>query len=1633
MKATLNVAAVGVIIVLVGLGILLTTNKSLPETPIVGAAIVTTTTEPINIINLDNYNFNTNEKTEGGANVRFDAIYAHYTATGALFSRFDITPIGNTQLKYSDDSGGANCLDTTGYSNNRLTVIKQTTGHICIRTDGESTRPDNGLYVLVKFAVSDSAAGQLYWWKIGPGVTISASQVNMQERSATFSWTCERPDCQYDYTYSMLTNQIVSSPTLDNTVALSNLVGKIVLSVRATNYQARGPWVQYILDMPPETSITEDQTTVTPTGQATFYYSCISGGTGCQLQYALDSGDWSARSADTSHTFSSLAGGDHIFKVRASTPAVGPDAWLPDPTPASQTFTIPLPQTTITSVYPPGETSESSLVAFNYDCDATGYDCEFSYRIDGRTSWSDWSLSKQAILTLSNGVHTFEVKARLQSVEGPPALTTANVQVPSTPSTTIVSKPSDSASTTANFVWGCTMQGVSNPSCEYSYRLDGAGWSDWDTTKTLEYNDLPAGLHVFDVKSRSSSYHNLEDKTGARATWTVTAGGPAATITTAPADQGTATNARFNYVCNQANCQFNTKLDSGAWSGWNTNKDYFGYYGVSYSGLSAGQHTFYVRAKNANGEQSESSATTKTWTVSSGPPKAVKDLPKSNYNITKTQTFVWHCDQDNCQFSYQLDSSGFSSYSGDTSKTYDLSTGAHTFEIKAKNANGEQGTPTTKQMYIYDASLAITKHPPEVHVYGAYGFSEPDINKIIWTCTGVDCSKNSVFRYRVDGGAWYDMLTSQTTASIDLSYSSSFSGYALGTHTFEVKRPLDPVTDVIASWTWKRVISFCKDSDGDRLGDPSQKVNAESWTPPQGTTFCSDNYYDCDDSNRNIGGPAIYYSDSDGDSYGNPDAHVVACTQPSGYVINKNDCDDTDTNAKPGAAEVCDGKDNNCNGLSDDGNAGLSGVSPFEGGVCTTTTACGTDRVDCTQLTSIGVEATACVPIVTDNKYSNQCQLQCQGDYTSCGTSCYKPANGACSNNQWACNSGYRLDTNTNSCNEFCQPSATRECYTGPANSDGVGVCRKGAQTCSTLGAWGSCSNQILPTGEVCDGLDNNCDGLLDDGADGRLGSVCLNNNDCGTAHVDCTAIQNDASKNIDTVACIASQCKLLACDIGFEDANNNLQDGCEKVLPKGCTDFDRDGYKVPFGGETQCGPTDCDDRNGKLNPGRAELCDGIDNNCDGKVDADAFNAPVAETKSCGVGICSGGTQTRECTDATFGEWSACEGTAQQPTTELCNKLDDNCDGVVDDPFDADRDGFVTNVTACRQAYANTPLDCNDNAASAHPGAAEMCNGVDDDCDGIIDNVDGSTDTIETACACSGQSAAKVIQTKKHREELNKIDDNCDGKLAAKEVDKDMDGFALYEKDCNDKDDQINPEAKELCSDRKDNNCDGVVNEGCAGGPKNVSIFDQALAPPVVEAPAPEAPPEEPLTGLEPSEPVAGAEEPSIVSDVTSGEEVTQPKGTNFVLVAAVIAVLLIGGAVGFMFWRKQQTAALTTDAESFGVAEPTAEAPPQEVKRNMSDFISSSVSQGYSATNIKETLKEKGWSDEDIEDAMEETAKSIEHLNKAAKNKGLSPDKEAGLKSYISDMKKKGFSGEQIKAALVNGGWDKDAVDKYL
>ncbi len=260
----------------------------------------------------------------------------------------------------------------------------------------------------------------------------------------------------------------------------------------------------------------------------------------------------------------------------------------------------------------------------------------------------------------------------------------------------------------------------------------------------------------------------------------------------------------------------------------------------------------------------------------------------------------------------------------------------------------------------------------------------------------------------------------------------------------------------------------------------------------------------------------------------------------------------------------------------------------------------------------------------------------------------------------------------------------------------------------------------------------------------------------------------------------------------------------------------------------------DCDDWHATVHPGAVELCNQIDDDCDGEVDEEPTDAPTWYTDADGDGWGQGAVQAcapaegevasggdcddadpdvnpgalEDCADADADGWAACEDCDDTSDAvfpgadELCNGLDDDCDGrtdaeAIDAPTwhqDHDGDGFGGSLTvaACEQpaGYVSDDTDCDDHAAAAHPGGVEVCDGLDNDCDGTVDLGASTAPTWYADTDGDGFGDADTTSTQ------------CDQPS----------GYVADPGDCDDTLAGIHPAATELC-DGLDNDCDETVDE----------------------------------------------------------------------------------------------------------------------------------------------------------------------------------------------------------------------------
>ncbi|MBA2663386.1 MAG: hypothetical protein H0U74_13950 [Bradymonadaceae bacterium] len=246
-------------------------------------------------------------------------------------------------------------------------------------------------------------------------------------------------------------------------------------------------------------------------------------------------------------------------------------------------------------------------------------------------------------------------------------------------------------------------------------------------------------------------------------------------------------------------------------------------------------------------------------------------------------------------------------------------------------------------------------------------------------------------------------------------------------------------------------------------------------------------------------------------------------------------------------------------------------------------------------------------------------------------------------------------------------------CYSAHIDTLGVGICRAGVRDCQIDGSWGACIGEVTPQAEVCgDGIDNNCNAVIDDGCPGCPPGMdtCddLNN---GIITVPCP---NGNTRNA-CGGCTAVTDEI--CGDGLDNNCNGLVDeGCPCTgSTQRCYlgPAEAAGVGECKWGIQSClgeawGP--CTGPNGTGQPmlPTQELCgpdgtgNGKDNSCNGIID-DGCGCTAGATRSCGsnVGQCRSGTQT-----CAGGLWGSCQN-AIGPATEVCDGTDNNCNGINDE------------------------------------------------------------------------------------------------------------------------------------------------------------------------------------------------------------------------------------------------------------------------------------------------------------------------------------------------------------------------------
>jgi len=352
------------------------------------------------------------------------------------------------------------------------------------------------------------------------------------------------------------------------------------------------------------------------------------------------------------------------------------------------------------------------------------------------------------------------------------------------------------------------------------------------------------------------------------------------------------------------------------------------------------------------------------------------------------------------------------------------------------------------------------------------------------------------------------------------------------------------------------------------------------------------------------------------------------------------------------------------------------------------------------------------------------------------------------------------------------------------------GVCRAGTQLCSAAYRWGDCvdgdGHVVVAPGtrtEICNGLDDDCDGRTDFGFD--VGTACTAGRGACFAAGRKVCDETGAGTVCDAVPGIPAE---EACD-GVDDDCNGLTDE-EGAL--GCVaryrDDDGDSHGNPDDSKCLCAPEfpyvatagdDCDDARVGVHPGASEVCNGLDDDCDGRTDDFTLVLLDGRTvtgtgRACGTGACAGGRTACRAD----GSGIACPGEALA-SPERCDGADNDCDGTTDEvgadgctDFHRDDDGDGWGVSEarclCARAAPYTAVrggDCDDGSEATHPGTAEICHDrIDDDCDGVTDCGDVATCAGRPCGAGTGAGAACSADRLCHEAECgNRADDDRDG------------------------------------------------------------------------------------------------------------------------------------------------------------------------------------------------------------------------------------------------------------------------------
>jgi len=269
--------------------------------------------------------------------------------------------------------------------------------------------------------------------------------------------------------------------------------------------------------------------------------------------------------------------------------------------------------------------------------------------------------------------------------------------------------------------------------------------------------------------------------------------------------------------------------------------------------------------------------------------------------------------------------------------------------------------------------------------------------------------------------------------------------------------------------------------------------------------------------------------------------------------------------------------------------------------------------------------------------------------------------------------------------------------------------------------------------------------------------------------------------------------------------------------------------WDVDWDGVNYC-DGDCDDQDSTVYPDAPHLCDDLDNDCDGVIEEE-----YDDLDGDGVGVCDG-----DCDD---NEAAVYLGAAEV----ACDDLDNDCDGALHpDEVDQDGDGFSACENDCDESdstlnpadedgdgYSTCDGDCDDADAALTPTDedGDGYSTCEDDCDDEDADLNPNDSDGDHVTPCEGDCDDTQITVYEGHMEItcDGLDNDCDGELHPDEADVDGDGYGLCEGDCDDEDPALHPDQEDGC-DGIDNDCDGEVDEDCPGDDDDSAADDDDSA-----------------------------------------------------------------------------------------------------------------------------------------------------------------------------------------------------------